>query len=348
MGHLGHVVISAGQRRAVGVLGAILPRRYRRLPQDVAALVETTARLSVVVRELTATVNQQLESVDSAYQSLLEQLAEISRRRDEDRAELTGIAARVRDRAREATSAPASESLPPSGGPELDMDGFYSGFERRFRGSREDIGARLAAYLPDVIALRAGDAAVLDIGPGRCEWLELLSKEGIPAYGVDTNARFVDEGTALGLDVRNGDAVAHLRELPDQCLGGVTAFQVVEHLPTDLIFDMVDHALRVLRPGGVMILETPNPLNLLVGAADFWMDPTHLHPLHPNFLEYLLINRGFAHVEVRMTNSPEGCFDATRLGNDGNEMQRVVDQLNGLLYSGRDYAVVGRRAATAG
>ncbi|HEX4578410.1 MAG TPA: methyltransferase domain-containing protein [Candidatus Dormibacteraeota bacterium] len=292
-------------------------------------------------------MNQQRESVDNAYQSLLEQLAEVSRLRDEDRAELTGLAARVRDGARAATATPASESSTPSGGTEIDIDGFYSGFEERFRGSREDISARLAAYLPDVVALRGGDAALLDVGPGRCEWLELLSKEGIPAYGVDTNARFVDAGTALGLDVRHGDAIAHLRGLPDRCLIGVTAFQVVEHLPTNLIFDMVDHALRVLRPGGIMILETPNPLNLVVGAADFWMDPTHLHPLHPRFLEYLLINRGFAHVEVRMANSPEGCFDTARLDDDG-EMKRVVDQLNGLLYSGRDYAVLGWRAEHAG
>lgn len=333
--------------RVGDVVSACLPGRYRQLPQQVAATSGHVEQLSAHVQRLTEELGHQRAAVDRGYQGLLEQLAEMSRLRGEDRAELTSLAARTRtNEVTEPEATADGNGNVPAGQP--DLDSFYSGFEERFRGNRDAIEAKLVEYLPAVRGAERGDAAVLDVGPGRCEWLELLSKHGIRAYGVDTNARFVELGNSLGLDVRFGDGIAHLRELPDQSLAGVTAFQVAEHLPTNLLFDLVDHALRTLRPGGVLILETPNPLNLLVGAAEFWIDPTHVHPLHPQFLEYLLISRGFVDVEVRMANPPNGSFDLDRLGAGGDELRRLGNQLNDLLFGGRDYAVIGRRAASPG
>ncbi len=337
-------MISMFRRRAADVVSACLPQRYRHLPQETAALSTRLEQLSAQVQRLTDELTEQLASVDRGYQGLLERLAEMSRLRGEDRAELTTVAARVRLNTDGApTVTPQGHRTVRAGQPYLDS--FYSGFEERFRGSRDGIEAKMLEYLPAIRAVERGDAAVLDVGPGRCEWLGLLEKEGILAYGVDTNTRFVELGASLGLDVRLGDAIEHLRELPDVSLAGVTAFQVAEHLPTALLFDLVDHALRTLRPGGVLILETPNPLNLAVGAAEFWIDPTHLRPLHPQFLEYLLINRGFVEVEVHTTNPPSGSFDLGSLGDA--ELRRLGEHLNHLLFTGGDYAVIGRRAASA-
>ena len=334
-------VISTWRRRAADLFSAILPQRYQRLP-------EQTMELSTQLQRLTTQVAEQRSAMDSGYQRLLELLAEVSRLRGEDRAELTSVAARMQTRT-EAMPAPPRvsrrEDATAVGQP--DIDSFYSGFEERFRGSRERIREKMVEYLPVIKAVDRGDAPVLDVGPGRCEWLDLLRSEAIRAYGVDTNARFVELGESLGLDVKLGDAIEHLRGLPDASLAGVTGFQVAEHLPTGLLFELVDNALRTLRPGGVLILETPNPLNLTIGAAEFWIDPTHLRPLHPQLLEYLLINRGFVDVEVRTTNAPEGSFDLGRLGKDGSELRRLGGRLNDLLYTGGDFAVIGHRAASA-
>ncbi len=341
-------MIALFKRRAVDLFSACLPSRYRSLPGETKELTTRLGELSTQVQKLTAEFSELRTSIDIGYQRLLEQLAEMSRVRGEDRAELTSIAARVRsgtEPTAEAMPVPEGTGATHAGQP--DMDSFYSGFEERFRGTRESITAKMAEYLPEVIAVERGDAAILDVGPGRCEWLELLHTEGILAYGVDTNQRFAELGASLGLDVRLEDALEHLRRLPDASLAGITAFQVVEHLSTGSLFELVDHALRTLQPGGILILETPNPRNLVIGAAEFWIDPTHLRPLHPQFLEYLLINRGFVDVELRTTNAPGGSFDLARLGNEDDELHRMGQHLNGLLFSGGDFAVVARRAASA-
>jgi O-antigen chain-terminating methyltransferase len=43
----------------------------------------------------------------------------------------------------------------------------------------------------------------------------------------------------------------------------VTAFHLVEHLPLATLVRFLDEALRVLRTGGLLIIETPNPKNLI-------------------------------------------------------------------------------------
>jgi O-antigen chain-terminating methyltransferase len=127
----------------------------------------------------------------------------------------------------------------------------------------------------------------------------------VTAYGVDVNAAFVAAGVEMGLDIRHQDAIEHLKQIPDGSLSAITAFHVVEHIPLSPLVDLVDHSLRALRPGGLLILETPNPLNVMVGAAWFHMDPTHIKPLPPPFLEFVLENRGFTGVRVLMANPPD-------------------------------------------
>ena len=70
----------------------------------------------------------------------------------------------------------------------------------------------------------------------------------------------------------------------------------------ETLLDLVDETLRVLRPGGLLLLETPNPTNLDVGASTFYIDPTHRKPVHPLWIEFLLTSRGFVDVELRYLN----------------------------------------------
>jgi len=179
---------------------------------------------------------------------------------------------------------------------------------------------------------------VLDIGPGRGEWLELLREAGIQASGVDTNAEFVSGCTARGLDVVHADAFQHLKEIPEASLGAITAFQVVEHLPFEVLVDLLGLCLVALRPGGVLILETPNPSNLKVGAMTFWNDPSHVHPLPPHMLEFLLTWRGFVDTIVHFPD-PDTVRELTIDGVESSEL----DDINWAMFGPLDYSIVARR-----
>jgi O-antigen chain-terminating methyltransferase len=218
------------------------------------------------------------------------------------------------------------------------LDAFYLAFEDRFRGPREEVRARLAVHLPTVRDAGAGtpERAIVDLGCGRGEWLELLAAEGLVACGVDANVATVAETRARGVDVVQADVLAYLRDLPDASCGAVTAFHLIEHLPFPALVTLVDEIVRVLQPGGVTILETPNPTNLQVGAATFYIDPTHGRPLHPETMRFLLASRGLARVDVR----PLHPIAEGRLPDDGDP---IAARLNQHLYGPQDYAVIGHR-----
>jgi SAM-dependent methyltransferase len=178
--------------------------------------------------------------------------------------------------------------------------GFYRAFEDLHRGSHELIQSRLGVYLPFVrgVAQLHGDAVVTDLGCGRGEWLELLRNNGVAAQGVDLDADMLEACRALGLDVHQGDALECLKQLPDNSQSVVSGFHIAEHLPFEVLQALVTEALRVLRPGGLLILETPNPENLAVGTSGFYMDPTHERPLPPPLLAFLPEFHGFGRVKI--------------------------------------------------
>lgn len=179
-------------------------------------------------------------------------------------------------------------------------DALYAALEERFRGSEQDVAARLAIYVPVLHAAGAGTAArpILDVGTGRGEWLTLLARHGMVAKGVDRNAVLVARGRSAGLDVATGDGIDELgRHAPD-ALGAVTAFHVVEHLTLDALLALLRSAHRALQPDGVLILETPNPENVVIGACNFHLDPTHRRPLPPPLLEFLADACGFVDIDV--------------------------------------------------
>lgn len=217
------------------------------------------------------------------------------------------------------------------------LDSLYAAFEDVFRGSHEDIKQRLQGYLDDLKVAGVGGSGkpVLDIGCGRGEWLELLRDNKIEAYGIDSNSAMVERVRALGLDARRDDLLAHLNGLPNESLIGVTAFHVVEHLEFRMLVDALDEILRVLAPGGVLILETPNPETIRVGATTFYNDPTHRNPIPPKVLQFIVSHRGFENVDVvRMHPFTEGLLSA---GTPDAQM------LNRLLFGPQDYAVIARR-----
>ena len=188
----------------------------------------------------------------------------------------------------------------PVGASEAVIPDFYRAFEDRHRGSRELIKTRLGVYLPFVVSL-AGvhpNLSVLDLGCGRGEWLELLQENNISAQGVDLDDNMLSACRERGFNVCNTDALAHLKTQSDQSLLAVTGFHLAEHLPFALLQELLAQAQRVLMPSGLLILETPNPENLVVGTASFYLDPTHEHPLPWQLLTFMAEHQGFARIKL--------------------------------------------------
>jgi SAM-dependent methyltransferase len=218
-------------------------------------------------------------------------------------------------------------------------DAGYLAFEDAFRGSREEIKRRVSVYVPRLRAAEAGSASapILDLGCGRGELLEVLRDEGLKASGVDSNAAAVDKCRELNLDVSLADAFEALHRIPDGSLGALAALHFVEHIPFPLVLKLLDETLRVLRPGGIAIFETPNPRNILVGASTFYLDPTHRNPVHPQTLQYLAEARGLVGVETMALHpypSEMRVPEDTPIGRFFNEH----------FLGPQDYAVLGRRA----
>ena len=215
---------------------------------------------------------------------------------------------------------------------------FYRAFEERYRGSRELIKGRLQAYLPFVMHCQElyEECTVLDLGCGRGEWLELLAENGFNVFGVDLDEGMLAACEERNLPVENKDALVALQERPAQSLTIVSGFHIAEHLPFETLQNVVKESLRVLKPGGLLILETPNPENIVVGTANFYLDPTHQRPLPPGLLSFLPEHYGFARTKVLRLQESSELRDAQTLS--------VVDILGGVSP---DYAVVAQKKATA-
>jgi ubiquinone/menaquinone biosynthesis C-methylase UbiE len=218
-----------------------------------------------------------------------------------------------------------------------DPDALYLALENRFRGSREEVKDRLRVYLPRILG--AGDGPLLDIGCGRGEWLELLREEGHEALGVDSNSAMIALCRERALEASQADALEFLRGRPDDSFGAITAFHLIEHLLLSELVELLDEILRVLKPGGVAIFETPNPNNILTASHYFYLDPTHRHPIPPLLGKFLVEACGFRNVEsVELNPWPE----SVRM--DVDETGEIAKRWNDVFFGPQDYAIIGFKA----
>lgn len=181
---------------------------------------------------------------------------------------------------------------------QLDPD-FYIAFENRFRGPFDIIKKRVSVYIDDLAHLANTNKKVVDIGCGRGELLTVLKETGIHAIGVDSNPSSITSLQKLGFEAYCADLTDFLKQTSDSSLAAITMLHVVEHLPFDLLLKTFQEVFRVLEPGGIYIVETPNSLNLTVGASTFWIDPTHQRLLHPEVLDFVAARSGFTDTKIR-------------------------------------------------
>jgi O-antigen chain-terminating methyltransferase len=215
-------------------------------------------------------------------------------------------------------------------------DHFYRAFEDKHRGSRELIKERLKAYLPFILPLLQAypQGQAIDLGCGRGEWLELLTEVGLRPIGIDLDDGMLAACRELGLAAEQGDAIAHLIGLPDESQVLVSAFHVVEHIAFEQLQTLVQQALRVLKPGGLLIMETPNPENILVATCNFYVDPSHERPIPPMLLSFLAEYVGFSRVKTVRLQEPRELSDQTHL--------KLEDIFSGVSP---DYSIVAQKNA---
>src|SRR5437588_10886816 len=220
------------------------------------------------------------------------------------------------------------------------LDSFYLSFENRFRGARAEIKNRVKFYLPLLAAARTGEKGrpILDLGCGRGEWLELLKENKLDARGVDLNSAMIAHCKEHGLDVIHRDAIDYMRSLRANSHGGVTGFHIIEHLPFETLMDFFREARRILKPGGIAIFESPNCKNLVVGAANFNIDPTHRNPVFPETAEFMLQSHGFERVRIEyLSPVADVKFDA------GTKELAIVKDM---LYGPQDFGVIAYKPAS--
>lgn len=219
------------------------------------------------------------------------------------------------------------------------LDSFYVAFEDRFRGPRSEIKKRAEFYLPFIRNCRAGSLArpVLDLGCGRGEWLELLKENKLTGRGVDLNTAMVAQCKARGLNVESRDALDYLRSQRANTLGAITGFHIIEHLTFEMLLDLFRQTRRVLKPRGVAIFESPNCKNLIVGACNFHIDPTHRHPVFPETAEMMLGSQGFEKIRIEyLSPVPDVKFSS-----DTAELAVIKD----LLYGPQDFGIIAYKPA---
>jgi O-antigen chain-terminating methyltransferase len=216
-------------------------------------------------------------------------------------------------------------------------DNFYRAFEDLHRGSRSLIKNRLSIYLPFIRPLLElyQPCNAVDLGCGRGEWMELLGEEGFKRLGVDLDEGMLDACQEHGIEAKQGDAIEFLKSLSEQSQAVVTGFHIAEHIPFNCLRELVVEAYRVLLPAGLLILETPNPENLFVGASSFYLDPTHQRPLPPELLKFLTEYSGFERSKILRLNNA-----------DISDEQEIIGLTFVLKGVSPDYSIVAQKKAT--
>ena len=223
-----------------------------------------------------------------------------------------------------------------------EFDRWYQNLQDLHRGSGEALAKTQSSYLPyfeSLSPLLQPAGPILDLGCGRGEWLSLLARQGWQVRGVDSSELVVEVARENGLDVQLGDLLTLLEAQPANSLAAVTAFQVIEHLPFECIVALVHAAFRALLPGGILLLETPNPENIQVAAYSFWMDPTHKKPIPPPLIMDLSYHAGFRDGLVLRQN-PWPNWDQTPAE------PSFEGQMNQRLFGPQDYAVLAYKPVT--
>lgn len=308
--------------------------------------VDVTQRIDRMQDQIGAEINTQVRSVHQDIKSLNDRISELAANAAQEQQQLKvidsalkgleGIIARInRSQEEQPIHTPSGE------------DYSYLLLENRFRGSEKEISKRLSIY-PELFKNTVD--VILEIGSGRGELQQLFRASGLKSYGIDLNPAMVELCQNKGFDVQHSDLIAHLHTVKDRSLGGIIAVQVVEHLPIQVLKNFLHLASIKLKPGARLILETINSASLLALAHNYFRDPTHVFPLHPDTLQYTVELAGLKVLELRKLSPYErqtelkeielDQFMTPRWGELVNALNQNIRQLNSIMYGHQDYCII--------
>jgi len=140
---------------------------------------------------------------------------------------------------------------------------------------------------------------ILDIGCAAGFFLNLAKQQGFDPYGVEISKTLCSFAKKeFNLNVFCGT----LREMnyPSEYFDVVTMFDVLSHLPTPV--QELNEANRVLRKGGLLLIETGNKGELNAKVVEkwgsVWGSPSHLYHLGAKTLTKLLEITGFDCINI--------------------------------------------------
>lgn len=254
---------------------------------------------------------------------------------------LEGIIAKLGTNSAEGQNLPHPERI----------DYSYLMLENRFRGSEDEISSRLNLYTQ---VFEKSDLPILEIGAGRGELQKLFKSAQITSYAVDLDRAMVQHCLSQGLNVLEANGLTHLEELADSSLGGLIAIQVVEHLSREQLGKLCNLAAKKVNSKGRIVFETINPCSVQALSSNYFRDPTHIWPWHPDTLAYMVTLSGLRVIEVKYLSpvNPEAklsllkndIFMSPRWNEFIEHYNRNVTRLNDLLFSCQDYCVIAEKA----
>jgi len=169
-------------------------------------------------------------------------------------------------------------------------DNFYYQLTHKLRGSSETVIKSLSkkySKFLEVFSKSLLKKNALDLGCGRGEWLELLTKYDINSIGVDSNINFINDCNNKKLKTKKSDLLEYVKKQKKDSFSLITMFHVCEHLQHDYFLKLMKNLKRILVDGGILIIEVPNPENILVSSKFFYHDPTHIRPITSEYLSFL-------------------------------------------------------------
>lgn len=338
---LDHAIVTTSSQEAID-----RPQRELVATALIVFLQQITGFVETKDRQLAATVDARIDEIARESRALGELRTHV------------GVLQRAVDMLKRSTGGPQPAAVSPQPvAARRDDEYKYVGFEDSFRGADAVIEERLRGYVP----LFAGRSDVLDIGCGRGEMLAALTAAGVTARGIDLNGEMAAIVRERGLDSTRADALEYLAALPDESLGGIVGTQVIEHLEPGYLMRLLDAAARKLRPGSPIVLETINAACWLAFFSSYIRDFTHVRPVHPETLQYLLRASGFERVELRysapvsddvkmkIVDLPADVLassdaTSTAIVRVAHAVNANAVILNNLMFTHLDYAAIGYRS----
>lgn len=177
----------------------------------------------------------------------------------------------------------------------------------------------------------------MDLGCGRGEFLSIARDYGFTAKGIDFNKEAVARCVDQGFEVTCGDLLSSMTKSPNDSCQLLTSFHVVEHCSAKYVLEVFREAYRILATDGLFVVETPSLYSLWASARQFYLDPTHERPVHPEFLRFMGEDIGFRDIQLMEFDEAEGPDIATFPGGD------EVEPLKKWLYGPMDLALVMKK-----